>query len=244
MARWIAAGLLLIAAAALVVAGAFQYLKIRFERPGPLAAETVIVIPKGAGLASIAGQLEAAGIVDDANIFRLGVRFLDLSRSLQESEFAFVAGITMRETAETIAAGKTVVHRLTAPEGETTKEILALLAATPVLTGPVPSSLAEGELLPETYYFSRGDTRAQVAERMRRSMTELLAELWPERAEGLPLPTRGAGGAPADRRRLHQPFAQAHAPAVRSDRHLRHHLGPGAPRSPPDEGGPEQADAL
>jgi UPF0755 protein len=189
MARWIAAGLLLIAAAALVAAGAFQYLKIRFERPGPLAAETVIVIPKGAGLASIAGQLEAAGIVDDANIFRLGVRFLDLSRSLQAGEFAFVAGITMRETAETIAAGKTVLHRLTAPEGETTKTVLDLLEATPILTGPVPSSLAEGELLPETYYFSRGDTRAQVAERMRRSMTELLAELWPERAEGLPLPT-------------------------------------------------------
>jgi UPF0755 protein len=187
MARWIAAGLLVVAASALLVVGGFKYLEYRFERPGPLAEETVIIIPKGAGLAAIAGQLEAAGIIDDANIFRLGVRYLELARSLQAGEFAFAAGITMREAAEHIASGQTVVHRLTVPEGETTRAVLDLLAANPLLSGPLPASLTEGELLPETYHFSRGASREEVAERMRQSMSELLGELWPKRAEGLPL---------------------------------------------------------
>ena len=40
---------------------------------------------------------------------------------------------------------------------------------------------ADGTLLPETYFFSRGDTRAQLLERMRKGMKEALAELWPAR---------------------------------------------------------------
>jgi UPF0755 protein len=189
MARWIAAGLLMIAVSAFLAVGGFKYLEYRFERPGPLAQEAVVIIPKGAGLAAIAGQLDAAGIIDDANIFRFGVRFLDLSRSLQAGEFAFAAGITMREAAEHIASGRTVVYRLTVPEGETTKAVLDLLEANSLLSGPMPASLAEGELLPETYHFSRNASREEVAERMRKSMTDLLAELWPKRAEGLPLAT-------------------------------------------------------
>jgi UPF0755 protein len=189
MARWIAAGLLMIAVSAFLAVGGFKYLEYRFERPGPLAQEAVVIIPKGAGLAAIAGQLDAAGIIDDAIIFRFGVRFLDLSRSLQAGEFAFAAGITMREAAEHIASGRTVVYRLTVPEGETTKAVLDLLEANSLLSGPMPASLAEGELLPETYHFSRNASREEVAERMRKSMTDLLAELWPKRAEGLPLAT-------------------------------------------------------
>jgi UPF0755 protein len=189
MARWIAAGLLMIAVSAFLAVGGFKYLEYRFERPGPLAQEAVVIIPKGAGLAAIAGQLDAAGIIDDAIIFRFGVRFLDLSRSLQAGEFAFAAGITMREAAEHIASGRTVVYRLTVPEGETTKAVLDLLEANSLLSGPMPASLAEGELLPETYHFSRNASREEVAERMRKSMTGLLAELWPKRAEGLPLAT-------------------------------------------------------
>jgi UPF0755 protein len=95
----------------------------------------------------------------------------------------------MREAAEHIASVRTVVYRLTVPEGETTKAVLDLLEANSLLSGPMPASLAEGELLPETYHFSRNASREEVAERMRKSITDLLGELWPKRAEGLPLAT-------------------------------------------------------
>jgi len=48
----------------------------RFTRPGPLEEETVVEIPRGAGLAQIAEQLRDAGVVEDALVFRVGVRAL------------------------------------------------------------------------------------------------------------------------------------------------------------------------
>jgi UPF0755 protein len=46
---------------------------------------------------------------------------------------------------------------------------------------------AEGSLLPETYHFSYGDPRAGMIDRMKAAMDETLAQLWPRRAEKLPL---------------------------------------------------------
>ena len=46
----------------------------------------------------------------------------------------------------------------------------------------------EGSLLPETYLFTRGDTRAEIIARMQAAMTAV-DRLWAERAAGLPLDT-------------------------------------------------------
>ena len=44
----------------------------------------------------------------------------------------------------------------------------------------------EGSVLPETYYFSYGDTRSALIKRMVRAMDNNLNRLWQERASGLP----------------------------------------------------------
>jgi UPF0755 protein len=70
--------------------------------------------------------------------------------------------------------------------------IVAEVATDPVLvgnTGPVP---AEGSLLPETYLFTRGTTRATIIARMRAADANLLAKLWPARAAGLPYASEAA----------------------------------------------------
>jgi UPF0755 protein len=58
-----------------------------------------------------------------------------------------------------------------------------------VLVGPPATSPAEGAILPETYLFERGTTRAQLLARMVKARTDLLAELWPKRQAGLPFKT-------------------------------------------------------
>ncbi len=166
-----------------------QYLLDRFEGPGPLQAEQVFIISKGAGVAEIARDLETAGIIDDRRIFRLGVRYLELGRDMKVGEFILPAAVSMRNAAQIIASGKTVVHRITIPEGQTSQEIIEILAAEPLLQGEITTIPPEGSLLPETYHFSRNDTRQAMLERMSAAMSELLAELWPARAEGLPIAT-------------------------------------------------------
>jgi UPF0755 protein len=169
-------------------AGAFYGVK-RFERAGPLAGDTEVVVPRGAGLESIARQLEAAGVVENARLFRWGVRLLGSARGLKAGEYAFPAGVSMRAAYEILDRGETVAHWLTIAEGLTSTEIVALVAAADDLsgeTGPVPP---EGSLLPETYHYQLNDDRAALIERMQTGLEVVLAELWPERAEGLPINT-------------------------------------------------------
>ena len=54
--------------------------------------------------------------------------------------------------------------------------------AEPLLTGEIEVP-PEGSLLPNTYDFERGESRAAVLARMRSAMDETLAELWPTRGE-------------------------------------------------------------
>lgn len=176
-----------VVSAAALAGGFWLYLKQQYDAIGPLAEETVVIVPRGAGLAAIAEDLAAAGVIEDAYTFRLGVRLFGDARALQAGEFAFPAGSSMREAAALLASGRTVVHRLTVPEGLTSIEIVALLAAAEPLAGEISTVPPDGALLPETYHFHRGDSRESVLERMRQSMDQALAELWQTRDESLPL---------------------------------------------------------
>ena len=55
------------------------------------------------------------------------------------------------------------------------------LMTQPLLSGDVAVP-PEGSLLPDTYDFERGETRAAVLQRMQEAMKRTLAELWPKRS--------------------------------------------------------------
>jgi UPF0755 protein len=93
----------------------------------------------------------------------------------------------MAELARILVDGKSIQHRFTAPEGLTSEMIWKLAQADTVLTGdagPVPQ---EGSLLPETYLFTRGETRSRLLDKMAQAQKTFLEEQWSKRAEGLPL---------------------------------------------------------
>ena len=83
-------------------------------------------------------------------------------------------------------AGETVVRRLTVPEGLTTAAVLDLLRNAEGLVGEAPDP-GEGRLLPETYHYSHGDSRADLVARMQRAMDKALARLFRDRPAGSPL---------------------------------------------------------
>ena len=176
-----------VAFVAVAAGGLWVYLQQQFEAPGPLQQEAVVIVPRGAGLVAIADDLAAAGVIADPDIFALGVRLFADARALRAGEYAFAPGSSMKEAAELLASGRTVVHRLTVPEGLTSAEVVALLLAAEPLDGEIATVPPDGALLPETYHFHRGDSREAVLERMRQSMSEALAELWEQRAGNLPL---------------------------------------------------------
>jgi UPF0755 protein len=176
-------------ALAVIIAGAWEWEHYNFEAPGPAAAETVVVIKPGLRLHTIAETLQGAGVVADSNLFLLGVRLRRTQDRLKAGEYAIPSGASLHAVMDILIAGKSIPHKITAAEGLTSDMITKLINADTVLKGDTVAVPAEGTLLPETYLFMRGDTRASIVDRMKAAQKKLIAKLWPKRDKNLPYTT-------------------------------------------------------
>lgn len=174
---------------ALCAAGLAMFGAWRFTASGPLAADTTIILPRGSGTGQIATRLVQAGVLADRWTFLIGARLLEQAGTLRAGEYAIPAHISPRDMMRMMAEGRSVVRRLTVPEGWTVAEVLAHVRAADGLDGDIGETPAEGTLLPETYHFSYGDRRQDIVNRMKKSMDEALARLWAERDPAVPLKT-------------------------------------------------------
>ena len=172
---------------AIVGVGALYWGKSTFDGAGPLQAETTVMINRNQGVGEIADNLARAGVISDANVFKAGVAAYGAKDKLRYGEYAFPAGVSMREAMEIIASGKSIEHAFTVPEGLTSLQIVQRLREEPLLTGDVKETPVEGSLLPETYKFTRGASREQMIARMREHQQETLERIWKGRAEDLRL---------------------------------------------------------
>ncbi len=160
---------------------------VEFRSPGPLAAPKTVVIERGIGLRAMAAALGSAGALRHPLVFIAGAQLGGRAAELKAGEYALPASISPAGLIDLLAAGKAVVHRLVVPEGLTTAEVLALVAAAEPMTGTVTKPPAEGAILPETYFYSYGDRRQDLVDRMRLAMGRTLGELWSIRTPDLPL---------------------------------------------------------
>jgi len=180
---------LLVLLVAIVVAagGIAVWGNAAFQRPGTLDREAIVVIPRGAGLRGIAESLRDAGVIRHPLLFTVAARWTNAHRDLKAGEYAFPAHVSPAEVLATLRAGKTVIRRITIPEGLTSRQVAALIAAAPGLAGTLAEIPAEGTLLPETYDYAWGDSRPALVARMARARDTALATLWAARRDGLPL---------------------------------------------------------
>lgn len=174
-------------AAAAMVGGAglvgLHYLDVN----GPLVEERTLVIDRGLGVLEIGERLEQAGVVSNRWVFAAGTHWLQAKDRLKAGEYAFPAGVSLRDTVEVLRSGRTVVRTFLVPEGYTVARVAALLEAEPALTGPIGGLPPEGTLLPDSYHFSYGDTRVSLLKRMAEAGRVVLARVWSQRAEDVPL---------------------------------------------------------
>ena len=117
---------------------------------------------------------------------------LDGNRSsLKRGEYAFKAGVSLREVEAQLIAHKVVQHKLTIPEGLTSDQVVERLRDDDVLVGEVKEPPREGSLLPDTYLFERGDTRQAELTRMAKAQAKVVDEIWAKRAPDLPIKSPG-----------------------------------------------------
>ena len=175
-------------AAAAAGIGGWVWFNAEIDRPGPLSEPTVFVVAPGDTLGAVANRLEAQGIISDARLLRLQARLEGVELDIKAGEFELDPAISQSDVLHTLIEGKAVLYKITLPEGRTTAQLLKLIEADPVLTGPLPETeVPEGSLLPDTYLFARGMSRIDLIGKMQAAQQDVLDELWPQRADDLPL---------------------------------------------------------
>ena len=176
---------------AVVAMGAGGYFAHReANRPGPHIEDTIVMLKPGSSVSAIARLLDDVGVIRHPELFRAAVRFRRADAQLKAGEYEIPASASVMEVIDLLVAGKSILHYFTAPEGMTTSQILALMQADEILTGEISLMPGEGSLLPETYAFTRGETRDEMLRRMQKAQDAALDEMWEERALELPYSTR------------------------------------------------------
>ncbi len=127
--------------------------------PGPLKEPQTVVIPHGASVHEIAALLRQNGIVSSRILFRLAAKALTYD-ALKAGEYQFTPRQSVSDIVLMMHEGKSIVHMFTVTEGMTSAETFRLLKADLVLAGDLPAAPPEGSLLPETYRYTYGDSRA------------------------------------------------------------------------------------
>ncbi len=182
---------LLIVLGGAVLIGGYYWVESEASKPGPLAMERIFVVNSGEGFSSVATRLEAEGFISDERVMKIRARIKPLEGQIKVGEYAIPAGASIDDIMVQLVDGKVVMLKLTIPEGLTTKKVLELVAGADALIGEMPSEeIPEGVMQPDTYLFPRGETREAFIQRMRAAQTESLDELWPKRADALPLATK------------------------------------------------------
>jgi UPF0755 protein len=163
-----------------VVAGAGAWWMI-WAGPGPSDEPKTVIVEQGASVSSVAAQLEREGVIRGAAGFRAFARVFGSSDPIQAGEFEIPAGASASAVLAHLQHGRPVQRLVTIPEGMPSVLVHERLMQVPHLTGEIAVP-EEGSVLPNSYGYRRGETRAAVLQRMQDAMRQELAKLWAQRS--------------------------------------------------------------
>ena len=151
-------------------------------------AALVFTVAPGESVGQIASRLQSEGLVRDAQLFRLYLRYSKLDSGVEAGQFTLKKTMTIPEIAQALQSGKRDELTLTIPEGRRLEEVAALVAqqtpisATtflslarnagqwaaqyPFLAELPPGASLEGYLFPDTYRLPKDVTASDVIARM------------------------------------------------------------------------------
>ena len=177
-----------IGAAALVVA-VLVIVYALWWAPGPRPGPHDLIIKEGSTIRSVSRQLAKEGAIPGtARTYYVMARLFGSHDPIQAGEFEIPKGMGGASVLDLLQHGKPLQRLITVTEGMPSIIVEEKLAASPYLTGATPQ-IAEGSLLPDSYGYQRGESRAALVRRMQQAMTKAIATLWPRRSMDCPLAT-------------------------------------------------------
>lgn len=173
---------------ALLLLGALGWFAAGWWSLSKVEEDTSFLVPKGATLTSVARKLEDEGLIGSSDNFLLRAKVFGSRDPVKAGEFLVPAGASAAAILDTLQHGEVIRRFITIPEGLPSVLVHERLMREPLLTGTVPVP-PEGSVLPESYDFERGESRAAVLGRMQQKMRDTIAELWPQRGKDIAVST-------------------------------------------------------
>ena len=150
-------------------------------RPGSGAQRDVdVLIARGSSLTAAAQVLEQAGAIQSASGFVRNAKLFGSDEPIKPGEYKIKKGMDAGDILALLQSGKTLQRFVAIPEGMPSVLVHERLMATELLTGDVAVPL-EGSVLPDSYAYTRGESRSAVVGRMQKAMQTALANSWAAR---------------------------------------------------------------
>ncbi len=178
----------LLAVGIIVLLGAAFVALPSFLGSATIEEDTPFIIPAGSSLSAVATDLEEQGLISSADGFLMNARVFGSSDPIQAGEFALTPEMSQGDILSAFQSGDVIRRFVTIPEGMPSVLVQERLMAEDLLTGEVEVP-PEGSILPDTYAFERGQSRAALIEQMQAAMDLYLAEAWQNRSDDIAVDT-------------------------------------------------------
>jgi UPF0755 protein len=145
-----------------------------FKQPNALKTDQFYMLNKGVGVQALTDDLYKQNIIHNKIPFMFFAVLSGNYKKLQAGEYEIKSGAPMAHLLYQFSNGKVYKRFVTIPEGKTSVEIIRILDSVPHLTGSVSVIPEEGSLMPETYSYTRGDSKQSLITRMQSAMSDYI----------------------------------------------------------------------
>ena len=141
------------------------------------------IIDKGSSFKTVTQKLHQEEIIQYPKIFYYTARLVKgYNFKVHHGEYLFTKNSSWQEIINKINGGQVHLRQLTIAEGLSADSVIKILNQNQYLSGDIDkSTVKEGWLLPETYYYHYQEQRSELITRMQDAMIKTIDELWEQR---------------------------------------------------------------
>ena len=211
MNAFIRSALLVLLACFLFAIGSIRYLEWYLDQPGRAAGTNpvavILEVRPGDTYHGLSIRLSERGLIGNAKLFRIAVRYTKAGSRLKTGEYEIRPGASPRKILAILSSGKSKLYPLTIPEGYRLTQIATAIEAAGFATAEavmeeagrpermtrlaIPTDSMEGYLYPDTYLFPKSATVADILDAMAHRFETLFPPSWRLRAEEMGFSVHG-----------------------------------------------------
>lgn len=166
-----------------------------------ISAPKVITIPAGSHAKQVANILYENQIIHHPTWFYWWLRMQEKGHLLKAGEYEIQPGWHLEDLIDHLISGKSIEYPVTFISGHTMMQSLKKMRQLENIQHSLPSDInlkalaeklgitesAEGQILPETYYYRSGEKDTEILLRAHKKLQKVLQKAWQTRQKDLPL---------------------------------------------------------